>query len=938
MQRPAVDLVERAGELAALYRALDAAAGGRGGTVLVEGPAGAGKTSLLRAAEAHAVRLGFATFRARAGELERDFAYGCVRQLLEPLVVGARGEERARLLAGAAAQAEALFGGATAPSTSPFATLHGLYWLLNNLAEQRPVALTVDDVQWADAESVRLLTYLAPRLDGLRLAVLVARRTGEPAPAELDRLALADETAVVGARPLSDDGVAELVRSRLDAPVAPEFAAACRAATGGNPFFLDALLREVRERGVAPDAAGAARVARVGPASVAHAALLRIAAAHPVATELVRALAVLGDGATPAEAAALAGVPAVDAVAAAEALERLGMLRAVAGLEFAHPIVREAVYADTGALRRRAMHADAARLLVAGGAGEERVAAQIVATEPVGDAQRVALLRRVAAAALGRGAPVAAEAWLRRAAAEPPPDADRAEVLFELGGAHLRLADPAAVAHLAEAAALAADPALRGRVVRLHALALTVAGRPAEAVAAIEAAVAEVAAADRELGLLLEADLAAHAHQAGPDAVAAAARRLERHADLPGTGPGERLVLASLAFERGRTAGTAAAAAGFVVPVLAAGWAASPGDLDVVGPFYHLLLTGLGAGAFDEVGRAIERELAEAGARGVVPGMAYATHYRGWSALRRGALGPAEADARASIDLVVSHGIPFGAGTVHGLLVQVLVAAGRTAEAEAEWAAAGLPDVLPSGLTDDVLVETRALLRLARGRVEDGVADLVEFGRRTGVTGSVHPSAHRWRSTAALALAAVGERAEARRLADEDLALARRWAAPAGIGVALRACAAAEGGAVERLAEAVDVLAASPARLEHALALVELGAALRRANRRTEARGPLQEGLSAAQACGAVALAEHAAVELRAAGGRSGDPDGRGVEQLTASERRIAELAAEGLSNPEIAQALYVTRKTVETHLGKVYLKLGIGGRTQLAGVLTGEP
>jgi DNA-binding CsgD family transcriptional regulator len=142
-----------------------------------------------------------------------------------------------------------------------------------------------------------------------------------------------------------------------------------------------------------------------------------------------------------------------------------------------------------------------------------------------------------------------------------------------------------------------------------------------------------------------------------------------------------------------------------------------------------------------------------------------------------------------------------------------------------------------------------------------------------------------------------------------------------------------EGGdaAVDRLREAAAMLARSPARLEHARALIDLGAALRRSGHRTDARAALEQGLELADRCGGRALGQRARIELRAAGGRSSDPESTGLEQLTASERRVAELAAEGQSNPEIAQALFVTRKTVETHLGRVYRKLDIPGRGQLA-------
>jgi DNA-binding CsgD family transcriptional regulator len=183
-----------------------------------------------------------------------------------------------------------------------------------------------------------------------------------------------------------------------------------------------------------------------------------------------------------------------------------------------------------------------------------------------------------------------------------------------------------------------------------------------------------------------------------------------------------------------------------------------------------------------------------------------------------------------------------------------------------------------------------------------------------------------------LALADAGDADEARSMAIEEVERARRWGAPSGIGVALRARALVQGGAesIDGLHEAAEILGPSVARLEHARALVDLGAALRRANRRAEARPVLQQGLDVAGRCGARRLADHARIEIRAAGGRSSDPLGSGVEQLTASERRVAELAAEGQSNPEIAQALFVTRKTVETHLGRAYRKLEISGRGEL--------
>jgi DNA-binding CsgD family transcriptional regulator len=168
------------------------------------------------------------------------------------------------------------------------------------------------------------------------------------------------------------------------------------------------------------------------------------------------------------------------------------------------------------------------------------------------------------------------------------------------------------------------------------------------------------------------------------------------------------------------------------------------------------------------------------------------------------------------------------------------------------------------------------------------------------------------------------------------LGLSRRWGAARAIGISLRALGLIEGGpsGEQRLREAVGVLAESPARLEHARALVDLGAALRRANSRREARERLRAGIELAHRCGARALVERANDELAATGAHRRTILYTGLEALTASERRVAQLAAEGMSNKEIAQALFVTVKTVEMHLSRVYRKLEINSRGQLSSAL----
>jgi DNA-binding CsgD family transcriptional regulator len=193
-----------------------------------------------------------------------------------------------------------------------------------------------------------------------------------------------------------------------------------------------------------------------------------------------------------------------------------------------------------------------------------------------------------------------------------------------------------------------------------------------------------------------------------------------------------------------------------------------------------------------------------------------------------------------------------------------------------------------------------------------------------------------WRSAAATAYAALGNVGEARKLASEEVELARSFGAPRAIGIALDAAGLVEGKerGIALLSEAVEVLESSGADLEHARALTDLGAALRRSNRRKDARAPLRRGLDIAHRCGGQALAERAREELLATGARPRRLVLTGVDALTASERRVAELATKGLTNREIAQSLFVTPRTVEVHLSHAYAKLEIASRAELAGAL----
>jgi len=240
--------------------------------------------------------------------------------------------------------------------------------------------------------------------------------------------------------------------------------------------------------------------------------------------------------------------------------------------------------------------------------------------------------------------------------------------------------------------------------------------------------------------------------------------------------------------------------------------------------------------------------------------------------------------------------------------------------------------------TAAVLRFARGQLRVAQGRPQAGLDDLLAAGRIASATGSPSPGYLPWRSAAAGAMLALGDREAAYGLATEEVALARAAGIPRALGLALRAAALSgpEGEREELLREALAAHERASTSVELAATRLELGALLRERDRRDEARALLREALEAADRLRARPLATRAEEELRAAGARPRRVALSGVDALTASERRIAELAAQGLTNREIAEALYVTARTVEGHLTSVFRKLAVPSREALPSALAG--
>ena len=921
-----MELVERERELAEIDAAIDAAGEGAGRVIVVEGPAGIGKSALLTAARERAEAGGLPMLLARGSELESGFPFGLAHQLFEPVLH--EQEARTVAFADAAAAAAAAFDPSASFGDVSFSVLHGLYWMTLNVAAEKPLLIVVDDLQWSDRPSLRFLAYLAHRLEGSPIAILVGLRSTDPGtdPGLVSDIASGPGALVVRPGPLSLAATAALIGSRFEREPEEGFSVACLSATGGNPLLLGELLGALLRAGESPTADAAGMIDEVGPGAVSRTVRQRLAGLQPEAVEVARAIAILGDGADLASIAALDGSDQAAAAAATTALAQAEILRAGAPFGFAHALIRDAVYEEIPLGERQLQHARAARLAFEAGAAPEVVAAQILAAPASGEAWVAEALATAATEATARGASDVAIGLLARLLDEPLEDQRRARVLLELGIAEAKATDrDGAVAHLREAYERLEAPELRGAAAYALSRTLMFIGRAQES-----ADLAAEAAAARPAGL---ADLAKMIESIELTSlyfgarVRDAERRFASYRELAADASGGDGVLAAAAsydlMYRGGRADQCAALAAEAIELAAAT------ELDN-GLAWVLANVVLVAAERPEADELWDRALARSHRQGSMFGVLTVHLWRGFTELRHGELPAAEESLRDGIEQITL----LGGATLDyafGLLSATLLARGRV-EAAAE-ALHSIPR--PEGVGDGALLwrSCELELLLEQGSFEEA---LVGARRHAELCGwRTNPAYAQTLTFEARALDGLGRADEAVAVLDRELDAAEAWGAPGAIGRVLRVrgeIRRSEG--LADLERAVELLEASPLRLELARALAALGAALRLARRPTEAREPLRRALELAEVCDAAALSAHVRSELHATGARPRSSALSGPDSLTPSERRVADLAASGQTNKQIAQALFVTPKTVEVHLSNSYRKLDISGRRELAAAL----
>lgn len=920
-------LVERERELEALANAIAGVRAGQGAALLVSAPPGLGKTALIGAACRAARQTQLNVLRATAGP--GDPSYAVVRELFAS-VMADPGDE---LLSGAAGPAAAILDPERGPAADAFAVVHALYWVLARLAERAPVVVAIDDAHWADPATVRWIAFVLSRIDDLPALLLLAGR-----PQELGERQ--DLTAALGARPdlirVAPRPLSRAaVRSLVPGPAADRIA----SMTAGNPLLVRVVDGALRNGELTAEDLDPERLAEVDAARLRDLVDARIGRLGDEAVALADAVAVLGDGTTLRDAAAVARLAPERAAAARDALVGADVLAGGPGLRFVHPLLRGAVLQHLRPAERSLLHGRAAAQLTSVGARREQVARHLLPVDPAGSPEVVSLLCDGARDAAATGAPEAAIELLERALAEPPDRQERAQVLAALAEAGFTAGHPGTTAWAREAIAAATDPVERARTAIRMAQIIRFQGKVGEGFGDLMPAATELDPLDRDLALQVRAGICAAA-VATPSRRAGSLDVLEQleSTTLEGTRPGERAAAAILALEH--VARNRPAEAVRRLAQLALG----QGDLPLEAfPMWYATVALVHAGGVEEGARHLDAAVAAARRRGSLVGLELATLHRAYTRLLLGDLHGAESDVLESLDSGRPEGWAIGHAAKVGYAIRILLQRGDLVGAAAlrdSWEESDRS--LPWYGGDAELtwyevyyLEGRGRFELWSGAADDALATFRTIQRalpRDWTGGAIFT----WRTGAARSLLALGRRDEALALADAESEAAAAFGAErvrAGADRLVGVCLGGDDG-VDRLRSAIKGLDAAGAPLDAAWARFDLGVTLRRLHHVVDARQPLAEAREWAGRAGARLLHDRATEELLAAGARPRREALRGVDALTGRERRIAELAASGLSNPEIAQHLFITRKTVEAHLAQVYRKLDISSRHQLGAEL----
>lgn len=913
-KRRAAGLLGRDSELDTLTGLCRAALHGHAASAVVVGEYGMGKTALLVAAGELAKEAGFTVSIATATRLERHLSGGIARQLVDGLTY-------APLPPASSPQPRAPHITESLEDRRPHAeaeALNAFFHSIRNAAEQGPVFLGIDSVQLSDPWSMRCLAYIRHRVENLPVLIVLTSLIGHPPDDEVSLLEMAGPApAMIKLHGLSTADVAEFLR------IPPgEFAAECREATGGNVYLLGAL-RQRLVPGMDLSTAGSPMIGEI---------LRYHMHEFPAAHKVLQAVAILGEDASGEMLAQLSGVDEATAFEAMDTMVRVRVLTNSRLPAFSYPFLRNSVLADMPLATRAVGHSRAARLLFDAGAPPDRVAKHLLQATMIRIPWGVNILRMAAKEAVFGGEAELAVKFLRRALEERLSEAKRMAVLVQLAHAEFRC-DP--------------DSAL----VRVREAVDHIDNRQIAAFAATAMILSLCGGPDARLAITTAGQFAARLDAGGPDAVwpllcmtylAEAGSRLGPPPDFrdferqwaplndPAAQQSRSGLLALDAVRSGRSSADAVRHFG----------EALSGDQPELfeQPYFFALATAVLAdesALTDRLCQVLDTKRMPWDHH--VPKGALATLARGIALQAGGDL------VRASVHYE-SLLRQFDERDATSECPVAVLCAARLIETSVELGRFDLAGALldrmdfagTQGLfTHNYLLYARGRLRVATGETELGYEDLRSCGRRLEHHGMRFPGFAPWRAYAARAALVLGRADEAARFAEEDLEAAERWGAPRLLGAALTTVGLLRDDeeAERALTKSVETLSASTAKMALAQALTELGALQSRHGHGEKAIVTLRQAARLSRHCGARPLARRAAEALRDA--RASTATAKDNEHgLTKQEYRVAVMASQGLTNREIAEALHLTRRTVELHLSGAYRKLEITGRTELSSAL----
>jgi len=905
--------------------------------IAIEGPWGSGRTALINAAADVAGRAGCLVLRAKGGELEEQTPLAVLGRLVE--TADAQGREDVAVREQAVALERLMVDSVAdrdAAHPDPVRVASLFHRLVLRLRETAPVLVIIDDADRADPDTLAVLQFLVRRLDHQQIWLVVSTRPLHPGVGlrPIDGLLTESDTREFVLGPLQPASVEAILVTCSDEPPAPDLVSACHEATSGSPFLLKALLPSLLRTGVAASSPTAEQMAQIPAPRATQAIRSRLAGLPPETTELLQAGAVLGGSADPPVARQLAGISADASEQATDVAQQAGLLRSGRSLEFTAPLIRWAVYHDIPSARRSALHARAAQLHQRRGADSAVVARHLLATGPAPDPTVARHLVQVGRDLAGAGREDLARACFDRALGGALPPEERAGVLLHLAAAELAEQPASGLDHLRQSLELGGSES--GAAVQVGVDLLDrVAGSPilrAETTRLFHTSRSRFGGTPRPLQVELELALTLIADR--PTDRAAGVERIRSFVSEADIAEHPVGTLAQIMLEAEDViAGVSIPDEASLVALERAVRTAPPLDRSPIGTRVRrlALLALLCADRFESVDRYFADAPASDG-RDLDPDWRL-DNLSALSPLWQGALARAgEAAQRHPQEHGEGSGEP-AAPTIGA--IDALVEQGRIDDAQ------HLADRTDPARLDDPLLRSLAgaelgRLLVAQNRPGEGIERFKTAGAELLLAGVCNPALVPWRANAAVALAQMGQWEEAQRLSEENLHLAQQFGVARTLGIALRASAATSPDPevrTRRLTEACAVLEASPARLEFAHTLVEFGAVLVDRDK-SAARDALRRGATLASWCGCDPLVEVAGDLLRAAGARPRRLGAIGLEALTPAELRVAGLAADGMTNQRIADTLYVTLKTVEGHLGKVYRKLEVESRRDLAGIL----